>query len=73
MCDSRKYPYPPNMEDFLIYTAPPPGFSIPGGLWWPPLPPPPFPRNFQNFWTGTFNHSQKIQSGFGNLKKESEY
>ena len=40
MCGSRKYSYPtPPWKTLWFALPPPPGFSFPGGLWWPPLPP----------------------------------
>ena len=47
ICTSRKYPYPPpHPPQKTLWFAPPrPGFSIPGGLSWPPP-----PRRFE---TGT--------------------
>ena len=51
----------PTTEDSLICT-PPPGFSVPGGLWWPP----PSPQEFPEFLNGVFAyHTLEIQSSLG--------
>ena len=53
----------PTTEDSLICTPHPPGFSVPGGLWWPP---PPSPQEFPEFLNGVFAyHTLEIQSSLG--------
>ena len=58
------------MEDSLICTPYPREFLFQGSLM-TPLPPP--PQEFPKFLNGDFSPPLEIQSGFGSLKKESEY
>ena len=57
----QKISMPPNGRLFDLHTPHPPGFSIPGGLWWPPS-----PKEFPEFLNGHLAyHPLEIQSGFG--------
>ena len=61
MCGSRKYPYPHHGRLFDLDPPTPPGFSVPGGLWWPPS-----PQEFPEFLNGDFAyHTLEIQSSLG--------
>ena len=60
------------MEDSLICTPYSREFLF-QGVFDDPLPPPPPPQEFPKFLNGDFSPPLEIQSGFGTLKKESEY
>ena len=67
MCGSRKYPYLPHGRLFDLHPHPP-GFSVSGGLWWPPS-----PQEFSEFLNRYFLPPSEIPSGFSTLKKRSKY
>ena len=83
MCGSKTNIHTPHGRLFDLHSLPP-RISVPGvfddppgggggGVFFAPPSPPPPPQEFPKFLNGVFSPPLEIQSGFGSLKKESEY